>query len=93
MSGSEPSRLPYVVQRRVLRLIQQLARRMQAHRLSGDGIRGTSEASWRDDPAGGPVRREAPIAGRIRSSGQRALLRQLLVGGGERPGSRAQGRR
>lgn len=98
MSVTEPLPAPEASQERVRQLVKQLAQRIQARRLAGTGTGGTSEGSSSDEVAGGPVRSESPTAAQVRSSGQRALLCQLLVGDrapirGARAGSGAHGRR
>lgn len=98
MTGREPSRAPDVTQVRVQRLIQQLAWRIRAGWLPGAGTRETAATTSSDEMVGGPVRSEIPTTVHSRSSGQRALLCQLLADGrapirGAGAGSRVRGRR
>ncbi len=105
MSGPKPIRPPDVTGGRVQRLIEQLARRIQAHRLASAGATGRLTERSGDGVGGLSVTPEAPISVRIRESGQRELLRQLVIDGGGRaasprrsnlntlPAGRARGRR
>lgn len=97
MAGREPGRAADLTQARVQRLTQQLAWRIRERWLPGGGTRQTATATSSDEMVDGPVRSEAPTVVQSRSSGQRALLCQLLAGGqapirGAGAGTRGRGR-
>ena len=105
MPRPEQPRPPDATRARVQQLIEQLARRIQARRLASAGATGTLMERSGDGVGGLSVTPEAPVSVRIRESGQRDLLRQLVIDGGgraasprrsnldTRPAGRARGRR
>ena len=74
MSTPEPLATPEATQRRVRRLIQQLARRIKARRLASLTSSNTSQVGTGNAPGS----ETTATAGRIRQAGQRALLRRLV---------------